>query len=574
MRREKKSHGKLFQRFPDRKTHILFGALAVIFSFLLVLSKSFEKTDSLYNVFGNTKSVVFSFIKMLGWFFVLYEGSRLAVTLHLGTWIREKSIRMPKGIWNKKRTAWFLFLIILICWVPYYIMFFPGSMTPDAQDELAQVFQDKENSWTYNTIVHENPEDNTINNHHPVFYTCFMGVFVQFGRLLGDINAGIAIFSFIQMLLVIVGMVYFLSFLKKKKIPLLYLYITLAFFAFYPVFPIYAVTVSKDILFAVALLWVSIELCIFLDGAEQGWKRGRHMCLYIISLIFLCLLRSNGAYIIIALIPFVFAAGGKIRVKMLLATMAPLLFYFIFFVRILLPAFEIESASPREMLSLPFQQIARYASEYGRGGFEMGEIEQLNKVMNFGNNLSVLAERYNPVFADRVKNYFRKEATDEEVRDCLVIWMRLVARHPGTCIAATLNNNYLLLNDIGCGGNVIYANITDVYLEKEKWYGVRENEQFHAERGFLDEFLYACSQIPVIGLPYAIGWYDWLILFCIVFCLSKRKYRETVCILPMLFCIGTTVLGPVIYMRYAIQWILLTPMAGAMCLSIHKKVSL
>lgn len=572
MLKGEKGYSKFFRRFPDRKTRILFSVLAIIFSIMLVLSGSFEKSDSLYSVFGNARNIVISVLKMLGWFVFLYEGSRLAVTLYPGTALREKSNRMAEGIWGQKKVVLTLFLIIFICWLPYYIISIPGNMTPDSQDQLAQIFQDKENSWTYNSVIHENPEDNTINNHHPVFYTCFLGAFVQLGRQVGDVNVGIALFSFVQMLLTIGGIVYFLMFLKKKKIPVLYLYLALAFFSLYPIFPMYAITVSKDMLFAVALLWGSVELCILLDGPEQGWNRRLHTGLYILSLTFVCLLRSNGAYILIALLPFAVAAAKRMRGRMLLCTLTPLILYFVIFIRIILPAFEIRAnANPREMLSVPLQQVARYAAAYGEDGFEEGELTKLNQVMHFMEDTSILARRYNPTSSDWVKGCFDKNPAGEDMKNFLKVWLKLVARHPGTCMAATLNNIYLLTNATGAAEGakefLVYVNQTETYLEEKDWYGVKENRLFSSLRERFDGILLKWSKIPVLGAPFTIGWYDFLILFCLVFCISKKKYKEAVCILPMLFCIGTTVLGPIIYMRYAVQWIFMVPMAGAMCLS-------
>lgn len=561
-----KGYSKFFQRFPDRKMRILFSVLAIFFSIMLVFSGSFEKSDSLYPIFGNAKNIMISVLKMLGWFVLLYEGCRLAVTLHPGTAIRKRSSKMADSLWGKAVPA--LFIIIFICWVPYYIISFPGNMTPDSQDELAQIFQDKENSWTYNSVIHENPEDNAINNHHPVFYTCFLGAFVYLGRCVGDINMGIALFSFVQMLLTIGGIVHFLIFLKKKKIPMLYLYFVLAFFSLYPIFPMYAVTVSKDMLFAVALLWGSVELCILLDEQKQNWNGRLHAGLYILSLTFMCLLRSNGAYIIISLLPFAVAAAKRMRKRMLLCTLVPLVFYFFIFSQIILPAFEIRAgANPREMLSVPLQQIARYAAAYGKDGFEEGELTKLNRVMHFAEDTSILARRYHPTLSDQVKQCFDKNPTEEDVENFLKIWLKLVARHPGTCMAATLNNNYLLTN--ATGGRkpfLIYVNKTKTYREEKDWYGVKENRLFSSFREKLSDVLVKWSRIPGVGVPFTIGWYDFLILFCLVFCISRGKYKEAVCILPMLFCIGTTALGPIIYMRYAVQWIFMVPMAGAMLL--------
>ena len=69
-----------------------------------------------------------------------------------------------------------LFIIFLICWIPYFIVYWPGVLTPDANESFVQFFGDAQFSWTIKTIKLIDPQV-ILNNHQPVFYTLFIGLF-------------------------------------------------------------------------------------------------------------------------------------------------------------------------------------------------------------------------------------------------------------------------------------------------------------------------------------------------------------------------------------------------------------
>lgn len=73
--------------------------------------------------------------------------------------------------------------------------------------------------------------------------------------------------------------------------------------------------------------------------------------------------------------------------------------------------YQIEPGSIREALSLPFQQTARYALEYGNEITEE-EAAVISNILDYEH----LAENYNPRISDPVKRTFNKNATREELK--------------------------------------------------------------------------------------------------------------------------------------------------------------
>ena len=104
---------------------------------------------------------------------------------------------------------------------------------------------------------------------------------------------------------------------------------------------------------------------------------------------------------------------------------------------ILFPALDITPGSKREILSIPFQQIARTVSQYPDDLTEE-ESSAIDTVLG----IASLAERYDPNLSDRVKDGFNKHATVEDMASFWKAWLSLGLRHPAAYLSATANNYY------------------------------------------------------------------------------------------------------------------------------------
>ena len=102
---------------------------------------------------------------------------------------------------------------------------------------------------------------------------------------------------------------------------------------------------------------------------------------------------------------------------------------------IVFPLLNVEPGSIREMLSLPFQQTARYLRD---AGWDVTEEEKaaIDRVLDY----DVLAESYDPDLSDNVKSTYHGET--EDLKDYFSAWFQMLLRHPGIYIQATMNNYY------------------------------------------------------------------------------------------------------------------------------------
>lgn len=158
----------------------------------------------------------------------------------------------------------------------------------------------------------------------------------------------------------------------KRAAPLL---LTL-FYALYPLFPVYAVTLWKDIYFGVAMTAFALQ-CLDMARNKKDAVNGRRVWGYCLSGVWVCFARNNGLYIFAAttLMMTVFLAGNS-QEKRCLPPMAQ-------------PgaggaiqgpgyqALQIPKSSFAESVSIPMQQIGYAATHEEITAEEKAAIESL-----------------------------------------------------------------------------------------------------------------------------------------------------------------------------------------------------
>lgn len=102
----------------------------------------------------------------------------------------------------------------------------------------------------------------------------------------------------------------------------------------------------------------------------------------------------------------------KKKKRYLAASLFCLIFVWIGYNNIFLPLSGVQPGSKREMLSVPFQQTARYINCYP-DEVTQEEKNAIDKVLDYEH----IADNYNPEASDQVKNTFNENATNEELKN-------------------------------------------------------------------------------------------------------------------------------------------------------------
>lgn len=164
----------------------------------------------------------------------------------------------------------------------------------DTGAQISQYFQLPNGTSNYLNLI---SDTQLINNHHPVLHTVLMGTAVKIGRMLGSDNLGIFLYTLFQYLCMAAALAYGISYLKNLKMPRWFQGGILGLTALYPVFPRYAVLLSKDTLFSSCVLVFEIFLIrLVREEIKISKKEG---ILFLLTMLGVMMLRQNGLYVVV-----------------------------------------------------------------------------------------------------------------------------------------------------------------------------------------------------------------------------------------------------------------------------------
>ena len=158
-------------------------------------------------------------------------------------------------------------LIILLCWLPYTVAFYPGFVPSDGLKQLNNFFG-----------------SGNFTDNHPAFSSMLMGWAMMLGRKLGSDNLGIFIFTAPQMLIIAAVMASCFPLFRKLRTPLLLRKLTLAGFALIAIWPNYAFSLLKDSLYMAMILLFVIQLIRIILDADPFCDDLRNLILMTCSL--------------------------------------------------------------------------------------------------------------------------------------------------------------------------------------------------------------------------------------------------------------------------------------------------
>ena len=523
-----------------KRKNVIVMLLSILLSIFLIVGNSFKKKGSFEFI---TNHLIIHTVTFLILIFIFYKViSFLFKKLDNIKWKESQEFNKIIKIFNKHPFL-FCFIIILICWLPYIISFYPAILSPDPSYQIMQFFHIDNKYSTYSILLDPSV---IITNHHPVIHTLLLGSMVKIGTLLGSVNIGLFLYSIIQILILSSTLSYTIVFLKNIKIPTKYLLLCLIIYALTPVFPFYSMSAVKDVIFGSLIILYIISIYQFMNKKEITFK---DMLKELLLMILIILFRNNGFHVILLSFPFLLFYKNKKQILMIFLLM---LTFNITYNKVILPYFKITPSSIREVLSIPFQQTARYVNEYDS---ELSEKDK--KIIDQVLEYDTLATRYNPELADPVKNKFNRYYKSEDLKEYFKVWKKGLFKHPITYIEATIHNTY----------GYFYPFKTNWYFyHKYDTRIVKKGFDYHynflsSERNFLTIIATIFPYIPVIGFLVNIGFNSWILLFMACYLIYQKQYKSLVVLLPSFVLLLVCVASPAnTYFRYALPNIFAMPL--------------
>lgn len=538
-------YDRVFRRFKLQKACVMFGGFLAC---LMLMGLCYVNATGIALIFLNGAQMIKTMIVLIGYGILFYC---------LTVCMKEAVIRLAAeqesetGTADKKagcRYGFTIAAVLFLCWLPYLIVCYPGTTLYDARTMLEQYFG-----------------LSPMTNHHPYFQTVLIGIFVEIGNMLGSGAAGMFVYVLIQEAAFIAVLTYLFVKLKNAGISRKVRRILFGIYALLPVFPVYAISVGKNMNFSIVLLLLTIFLYELAEQQEEFVQKKWKICLLPILLILLCLFRNEGIWIAVGCMP-VFLWIGKRHWKLFGSIFAGVLLFAGIWFKGILPAAGVADGSIAESLSIPFLQTARVAAYYGDEATPE-EKAAIDAVLEY----DTLAERYLPEFSDRVKERYQNDATPKEIKEYLQVYVQQFFKHPVTYIDAFLNKcyGYFWPDDPG---------------RTKAWFVVGADVSSLDEKGFdlyarfpeavkrLDGFLEAFRQIPLIGYTSSVGFYTWCTFACAFLTGISRKKKVLCIFIPAALVLLVCAASPVnAYFRYELPVVFAVPCYAAAAICVWKK---
>lgn len=300
--------------------------------------------------------------------------------------------------------------LLLLAWTPYYLIYFPGILIRD--------------SWS---VIFMAQGEYPLINHHPVLSTLAVRLALWVASIFGGgVSLAVAIHSAVQAIILATGLAVATAWVGKRygRGPRR---AVLAFFALNPLIALNAITLTKDTMF---FMWMVLLTVLLAEAALQGvaWLgRPRPLAAFGASVVGISFTRNNGPYIAAALVlalaallaPALFRGRRESRQAIAVSVVGVL---------VLVATFTIQGPgyrawgvgpSPRtESVGLQLQQLA-WANKHGTLTPE--QQARLSQLMP----LPLMAEKYSPTIVDSIKfdPAFNKDWLEDHPDEFRALWL-------------------------------------------------------------------------------------------------------------------------------------------------------
>ena len=510
---------KVFE-IKNRRLKICTAILAVVFASFEIVGSSINTYLNLDEIIVNQIAIIKSLIRWIGYIIIIY-----AVLTNIFVKLEDKKFSKGTCKWftDNKRTFFIAWGVIFVAWIPYFLNYFPGVVTPDSMGQICQSLG-----------------INNLTNHHPVFHTFLIGIAMNIGKVIGNYNIGVAIFSLVQMLVTSAIYSFTIYYMAKRKVDIKFRVLTLIFYAFYPINALYSITMWKDIPFAACMLIFTIILTELSTNSENFMKSKLKNILLVFSMVLLILFRNNGIFVAILTIPFIFILIKGYYKKLIVITCIVISFYILWKG----PIFSIVNVQPgstREALSIPLQQFARITKNHSDTLTE-DEKSRIYKYLPVEN----LGDLYYPKISDQVKNHFNDKEFANDKIGFVKLWVKLCLKYPRAAIESFLCNNYGYWYPEAIHW-VVGREIYQSDQEKEQALNLKDNPIVNLEGLENWDSLLDRRDLPLNSMLYSIGFAFWIVLTMLMYTIYKKKYKLILIYIPIivlwLTCLASPVFG-------------------------------
>ncbi len=398
-----------------REIRVADAVLMLLFSLALGIAVSVAGELNYRDIWGSPGQ---NYLKIGA--MVLLKGAGIAVPVFfivclLNLLVNRVSFYPPadlKGRLSGTRLFFAVWGVLLVCWLPYLLTYYPGGVVGDGAETLEYAVLPKNLSsfWGVAQIL--------------VFR-----FFLWMGSLFTpDVNLGIFLYAAASMLLYAAVCAAVIVTLRKKGVPFAVLVLFTFLYAFFGHFASFGMCLWKDGLFGAGI--VAFSLLIWTEPEGNSPKTRWAVRLGLV-LLFVCFWRNLVSYgfLLFGLSWLIFGKNKKRLTALLMVCVS------IFSVVIQGPVYRalgIEDRRIGEALAIPLQQAASVV--YTGVPLAAEEEEVLFALLPE----EEWSDLYAPAISDPVKRAIPEETLREHLAGFLRVWFRLMFRYPALYLKAHL----------------------------------------------------------------------------------------------------------------------------------------
>ena len=487
--------------------------LGILFSIFWVWGAQLQKDGAV--VFGNPMTYVHTLVGCIP--FALLAGLVLKGFEKVGY------VPCKQQKWRPVLYFGLSVCILLAVWLPQLLGVYPGFFCYDANQQ-----------WDmYQT--------GTITAHHPPLHTLLLGMVMDpVYRLTGAFNKAVAAYSLVQMIVCALCFAYALTWMGRKRLPMVFRILALCWFALFPTNVILVFSVTKDTLFG-ALFTVFITMLIeVLEEPEKKLGQWYFVGSWIVVTFLAATMRNNAVYVMVLFVPVLLWVLRR-HWKRVLVYVAGLVLMFGLYKGPFYGAFVTEGISDREFLSVPTQQMMRvYFTEGDKLSAEEKDI-----IHSLYGDFAF--QYYHPKISDAVKTHFKADVFLEHY---IPFWADLGLRFPELYVNSFLQNNY--------GFWYPRATLTmaydgwEGYLVCRNNYPAQSNSLIPPIGKYLELFeksSLVTGKSPTV-IFFAPATFFWIVLLVFAYKFWKKEWVGVLVLVPVILLWLTFLLGPVVLVRY------------------------
>lgn len=523
------------------------------------------KTNSKYSIIEHICFVVFAFFETLNyiyfknyslhdlnWCMALYIACAMLINYLLAQYgyeiIKYWTQRPTVNTSQKNKSYWTYFIILIIPYTTTLLLNYPGFMMYDSAMQILQIFNIP--NFLSNQAVLINP-DILMTTHHPFIHTIIIKFFLWIGECCGSLSFGAFLYSLTQIVCMAAIIAYILNYIQKY-ITAKTLKFWTVIFAFNPIVLMYSILMTKDTIFACLFGLFAIKMYEYAKD-NTVIKNKKWWVSFLSILLITSIFRNNFMYVaVITLLCLLVRHAHK---KQIIALISVYLCVYFAYSAVLIPALGVSKGSIREVISVAFQQTANYAQHYE---LTDEETEVIEKVLD----VEKIKQDYMPEVSNLVKNTFNKHATNKELVDYFVTWVKMFFKHPDAYFDAYLNQFYGYFSTRPVHTAVYTEVASEEVRARLEYSGLDISPRNNITSKIWSAFLSIFECCPILYLITNGGLYIWIIMSAIIYIAKHQQKRMIWMYVPFLLYFATLLLSPAnatLEYRYLFPYLIAMP---------------